>query len=410
MNSNRWLKPCLVLLTGLLISTALVSCSSDDDDSTVGQTEKLTVGVLLTQSGGMASLGETALAAVQYAVADLNASLAGSGKQVRALVGNTETDPDIAEAMIGLMQDAEIRIIVGPMSSAEMERSLGAATDAGILLIGQSSTDPDLAIANDNLFRLVPSDEHQAKAIAAKMYADGIRYIVSTGKVDSWATHLEAMTVAEFTTLGGTAGEMVVLGEIRDNDFRDSLAVVESMVQAGIDQYGAGAVAVYMLSFDEGTDILGQASELTTLSNVRWYGTDGYVNNNVLFDSTAAAEFAVAVSFTSPVFVSQDGAKYESIVGRLEDDFGYTPSIYAVLTYDAVTIAANTLLAANGDEDISALRSLLAATITGTTGASGTFVLNAAGDRANGGYGFWQVEEGGAGGYVWTLAGTSTIE
>ena len=71
-----------------------------------------------------------------------------------------------------------MRVVIGPVCSAEVETIKAYAEENGILLVSPSSVVPSLAIPDDNVFRFCPDATHQAEAIARLMWEDGVRVVI----------------------------------------------------------------------------------------------------------------------------------------------------------------------------------------------------------------------------------------
>lgn len=97
-----------------------------------------------------------------------------------------------------------MRIVIGPLTSAELSTAKNYADTNGILLISPYSTSPSLAIPGDNIFRSVPDDTKEAQALVNKMWQDGIRAIVPIWRNDTYGNELSRNVISDF-------GKLVVL-------------------------------------------------------------------------------------------------------------------------------------------------------------------------------------------------------
>ena len=70
-------------------------------------------------------------------------------------IEDTKRNPDVALEKLKSLADKGIRIVIGPQTSAELNKVKYYANNNGILLISYSSTATSLAIAKDNIFRSV---------------------------------------------------------------------------------------------------------------------------------------------------------------------------------------------------------------------------------------------------------------
>jgi branched-chain amino acid transport system substrate-binding protein len=271
-------------------------------------------------------------------------------------------------------------------------------------LISQSSTAGTLAIANDNVFRLTPSDTLEAVALVGVMKADAMTTIIPFWRNDAGNVGLQVATRALF---GATATKAGVQYEATTTDFAASIAALKTQVQAAIaERGGTTGVAVAHAGFDEVVDIFKLAAADPVLSSVRWYGTDGTALNEPLRTSAVAAAFAKKVNFWTPTPGVDDGARarWEPVATRIAAKAGGAqPDAFALAVYDGVWLAAQAYLAAGGTGHVTALKSALVTAADGFYGASGWTKLNAAGDRKFGDFDFFTVAQSGST-FSWTLA------
>jgi len=275
--------------------------------------------------------------------------------------------------------------------------------DNGVLVISQSSTAGTLAIANDNVFRLTPSDTLEAVALVGVMKADGQATIVPFWRNDAGNVGLQVATRALFGPASVKAG---VMYEPTTTDFTASLATLKTQVQAAItERGGTTGVAVAHAGFDEVVGIMTAAAADPVLGSVRWYGTDGTALNEPLRTNAVAAAFAKKVNFWTPTPGVDDGAKarWEPVATRIAAKAGAQPDAFALAVYDAVWLAAQAYLAAGGTGHAAALKSALVTAADGFYGASGWTKLNPAGDRKFGDFDFFALSQSGST-FSWTLA------
>jgi branched-chain amino acid transport system substrate-binding protein len=287
-----------------------------------------------------------------------------------------------------------VQLLIGPQSSAEVERLKPFVDVNGLLLVSPSSTAGSLAIVGDNIFRFTPDDSLEAVAISAMMWADGIRTIIPVWRNDGGNAGLERTTRARFSALGG----MVLQGVKYDagmSDFADIVASVDAQLRPAIEQQGAGSVAVYLAAFDEVVGIFTSARSSPVLSSVHWYGSDGVAHSDALVTSPQAAEFAMHAGYPNPVFGLEEGARdvWSPLAARIRAKTNLEPDAFALAVYDAVWVVARGYVASGspstlGVEDLKKAFTTAASTHFGATGWT---ALNAAGDRKYGDFDFWAV-------------------
>jgi len=388
----------MVLIAGLTIA----GC---DDSNGPGDNKNIEIGGLFSLTGNWATLGVTSKAAMEIGIEDVNQYLAAgnSGFHFTASISDTKLDPAVALTSVTAMKAKGIEVVIGPQSSAEVAAIKSYVNDNGVLVISQSSTAGTLAIANDNVFRLTPSDTLEAVALVGVMKADGQATIIPFWRNDAGNVGLQVATRALFGPASVKAG---VQYEPTTTDFTASLATLKTQVQAAITERGGTAgVAIAHAGFDEVVGIMTAAAADPVLGSVRWYGTDGTALNEPLRTTAVAAAFAKKVNFWTPTPGVDDGAKarWEPVATRIAAKAGAQPDAFALAVYDAVWLAAQAYLAAGGTGHAAALKSALVTAADGFYGASGWTKLNPAGDRKFGDFDFFALSQSGST-FTWTLA------
>ncbi len=388
----------------VFLSFAIISCTDDDSESGTGPYDftEINIGVLVPVTGDLASFGESSRVAAELAADDINVDFASAGIKFRVnpLILDTESNPEAALILLKVLKKLDCRIVTGLISSAELEEMKDYADANDIVIISQASTAPDLSIPNDNIYRLVTDDTYQAETVAEVMWDDGIQAAAVFYRDDNWGDNLADCFTASFQSLGGSVIERRAYNCWKSINYIDSLNIVSPAVENAISTYGDSAVAMQLISFDEGRDILNAASAYTPLSSVNWYGSDGFCQSSYLFTDPVAADFAIDRNLICPVYGEYDSPEYAATAQRIEDITGVHPISYALLGYDALNIAARTLAEVDSAATIDELKAEMMNVIANYDGVSGDIILNANGDRENGMYDFWGVEEQ-LGEYVW---------
>lgn len=370
----------------------LIQCSDSGTDPTT--INEITIGALIPLSGDYANQGNEILAALNLSVEDINASFEKNNKttRIQLIYADTETDPATANLEMQSFISQDIRIIIGPLTSVEINGVMDAINTSDNLLISPSSTLISLAVANDNIFRIVPNDSKMVEATVEVMWNQGIRSIAILYMDDAWGQSLAGLMQETFTAKGGTyLGDVSYLGS-RGSELNEKLDELSSLVDPALADTDPSSVAVQMISLDVGSFLLDLASSDTTLEKVKWFGCDGYVNTDELFlYYRAGSEFAEQIEFTSPIFGSPSTEASDAVIDRIVSQTHSTPSAYSLLTYDALTVAAKVLSAAGEEATLDELKTQLEITCASHSGITGNMSLNNAGDRENGSYFFWQI-------------------
>lgn len=350
----------------------------------------LTVGVLLPLSGDYASTGLSAQTALGLAEADINKFLSDTGRSTRInfVIRDTKTDPETTLEALKDLQAHGLRIFIGPEDSASLSRVREYANESGIILISGASTAPSLAIANDTTFRMASDDTHMADAMVALMLKDGVKTVIPLARSDLWGDDLINATKKSLSSEGGMMLNPIRYGS-NTKDFTQTFGDLKAELKDARDKYGNNSVAVDMMSFDEATIILSQASEDSALSSVRWFGSDP--SGVTIQQNDKANQFASKVGFVYPTFGQENSTVYRRISEEVKQRYGINMISYAVNDYDAAWLVTYTyLVAGSGDPVI--LKKTLPIFARTYRGYSGDGALNDAGDRAFAIYTFWAVK------------------
>ena len=366
----------------------------------------LVIGALVPLTGDWSSKGQNFNAAITLGMQDANDHLALSGSPDRVLliVEDTATDPTVAQEKIRKLHDAGAHIVVGPATSAEITAVKDWADQHGMVIIGYASTSPALSIPGDNVFRLVPDDSRQGEAMAAFMNHAGIRVVIPVVRNDTWGTNLQLATKSRFEKNGG----VVTAGYPFEPGTRDYAPIVRNLsidVAAAQQQYGTGAVGVYAIGFDELVPLFFTAANDPVLASVRWFGSDGSAKADALEKNATAVRFAVKTGFSAPVYgVENETGSVVNLTQRIKVMTGSEPDGYSLAAYDAVAIAARSLLVSR-DTTADQLKKDVEFTADYYYGITGWTKFVASGDRAYAVYPFWTIQAHN-GTYAWERIAT----
>lgn len=318
------------------------------------------IGALLPLTGVASSTGKSTEAALNIALRDVNDffTMNNSNLRFELVTVDTESDPTKSLEKLMFLKENGIMTVIGPATSAELEAVKDYANNNNILLASHSSTAPSLAKEGDNIFRFVPDDTHQAKAISRLMWDDGVRYVIPFWRNDLYGSELLNEVKTNFHSIGGEidlgnetryaprTGQLAaslyrINFALWDKDLRN----LDSKVQEAISRYGADKVGVYMISLDEVSPIFIQAHSYPALSKVKWYGTDGSVLNHGLVKNHDSAHFAVNTSFYNPIFridyPEDDNERLDTVLEEIRKEIGIDPSPYSAVAYDIFWVIAN---------------------------------------------------------------------
>ena len=416
----------VLFIVGLLIGAAgtyaVISSSGKTTTTTITNTTTVsgsgqaplgtvTIGVLSDLSDGLSSEGLRVQAYAQQAVTDINAwtqNTSWAGKVTfKVDVVDYAGSPTTGDQDLKSLAASGVNVVVGPLSSGVASAMLTDADSLHVVLISPSSTSPALAIPNDYLFRTAPDDQYQGQADANMMLSQGVKGVIIVYRDDTYGDGLYNYTSADFSSAGGSG---VTVDSVpyspTATSFTNVLPTINSDYQSLVTKYGASAVAIDAISFEELGYLLSEAqtSYPALLSTPQpWYSTDGTQGDTALTNSTYGA-LVQDVRLTATVFGFQNSSKTAAVCA----DFASQPNLscdsYALGSYDDVWLAALSILDCGANSGV-CVQKVLPSVAGDYFGASGWTQLNAAGDRLGGDYQIWSVQTRAAG-ENWYLAGS----
>lgn len=403
------------LLSMLLLPLPLLlqsGCSSSSSSPTVIAPQTVSIGVLAPLTGSLKSFGEGMQAALDIGLSQVNRRLALEGQnfRIKIIVRDTGSDPQVARTALAALKSKGVKIVIGPISSAECAALLPDATALDMILISPSSTATSLAIADDNLFRLTPNDDSQGAGIAALMLNKGFKAVVPIWRGDVWGDDLKRSVSDAFQNGGGTvmSGARYIAGT---TSFTAELDQAAAQVSQALTTYGDGKVAVVMISFPtDSVSLLSDAASRPALSNAGWFGSDASTLSPLITASAAASAFAVQTNLLSPIFSREDAVLPlsgvvlidRSLREKLSQRLGRQAESSTFATWDALWLAARSYTAGGINADTATLKTGLVSAASSNVGLNGALVMNAAGDMKKGNYGFYSIAANGSA-YAWKL-------
>ena len=352
-------------------------------------TGTLRIGALLPLTGDLASYGKTQEAVLNLALEDLQKALAaaGSTQDVELLIEDTQTSPTVAAGKLQVLQQQGVSVILGPEDSASADLAVMVAADTEQLLLSSSSTAVDLAQSGDNLMRFVQDDTHQAKALLDRLHEDGITHLLIVSRPDVYARGLSESLAEQFEATGGT---VPYSSQFTAREFDAVIQSLDEALGQQIAEVGAEHVAVAIVLFEDGIELMRRGSEYENLDSVRWYGTDALAGNADIIEDPNAAAFAAQTGFTCTTIAAHENETYTRIEAEIMRRLGHHPTPLSLSIYDAFTLSATALLGKD-IPDIEKAKSVIRIGAVTYSGATSPFAFNANDDRASGEYDYWQV-------------------
>jgi branched-chain amino acid transport system substrate-binding protein len=309
-------------------------------------------------------------------------------------------DAVVHQQKVEMFHDMEVNLLIAGCWSSQASYSLDYVNENNMIMFSPSSTYYELAVVGDNLYRLTPDDNYQAKAMAEMLASRGVDSIVVLQLGIGWGYGLSESLEEEFALRGGYTHPVIVYPEEArgkiDYDFTPYLDEAESAALALVD--AGDEVGFVVISFGEVAGIINQVyyhpSSYPTLDGLTWYGPDGVARatstENNAWDG--AAKYEMYSTLAAPT----RSEKWYS----LADELGYEPTFYPGCLYDICWIYAKAILEASTSET-EGVKSILEDVSTQYYGVTGWCNLNDAGDRHPLDYDVWKFD----GTDGWVLAG-----
>ena len=350
-------------LVALAFSALLLLCAS------VHAAETIKIGVVSTLTGPYAEWGTFQVNGLQLALEDIKKAGGILGRQVELRIeDNASTNPGTVLSFTKLFTDPEIKGIVGPIASTQIQAASPAIAKAGVpTMIG--GTDPSLTrIDNKWVFRARPNDLYSSKVIAD--------FGANTLKLKKWA-------IVHATDAFGNGGAKALTDELQklgitpllDQGYTSNSQDFAPVVLA-IKKSGAEVLGTYMtVPADQGIF----AKQLRQLGvNIQWIGspTTAAVTTRNLAGEALYGAYAVA-DFNAD---ANDAAR--AYTKRYYERYGIYPDNFSSWAFDALHILALAMNNAKSTEPEAVRKAILA--IKGYKGLEGTYEFDDRGDGVHG--------------------------
>ena len=291
------------------------------------------VGTILPATGNLAFLGPPEVAAVQLAVADIEAA----GDAFPFSVELTERDSgdtttDIATQSAGELIDAGVDIAIGAASSGVSFTFIDQFVDAGVVQISPANTSPDFTTYEDDgyYWRTAPSDVLQGRVLGNLMVGNGAESVGIIYVNDPYGIGLKDNATTAIEAAGGSVTAEVAYNP-GDTVFTSQ---VDELLAAEPD-------AIAVIAFEETASIIPELVNTQGYPGSQVYFVDGNLSNTY--------EFAEGTLDGAQGTLPGNPADTEFQARLLEIDPALTDFSYAPESYDAVITAA--LAAAQGGDD-----------------------------------------------------------
>ena len=312
-----------------------------------GSKNELTVAVAVPLTGELRAFGEEIMNGVTVGAEQLR----DAGTPVQIKPYDTKGDPVDAGRIISELVDANVHLVIGPLTSEESAVASAAIRTTDLPMIAPAATQAGLTRLSRSSFQLSPNVELQGVRMAE--YAlEGLGADSAFVFTPTTADHLRMTRafVEHFTGHGGTI-VAVEYYSARDTDFGSYIRDAKSIV------LGSHPDSTYFINNRGDTvetdglpvhvDVIyapGEASQIRLLlPQIQFYnvrgqllGSDGWGDRAVYRLESDITRGAV---FPSAILQQQQSQEYLTFASAFDARFGRQPQRLANLGYDAIMIA-----------------------------------------------------------------------
>lgn len=358
----------------------------------------ITVGGLFSLTGNSSDLGNQCSLMMKIASGDLdpllhdyNASPPAKeqGVSFELLVEDTQLDPQKAAAAAARLIHRGAQFLIGPQTSSEVSQVKVITDAAGIALISPGSTASTLSIPNDTVFRFVPDDTLETKAVAQLAASEGIQAICPVWRGDDGNRELVNSLKQYGPGMGIAVSQGLEFPPAGANfaSLASSLAGIVATLKAA---HSLNQIAIFLAAFDRGAALLTAASSFPDLGAIKWYAGDG-VTLSSAYLAPGPAQFASATRLLAPSLALPAEAKalIDPVLAQTAAAGVPSPVPFAFAAYDGFVCATLAWLLASGNR--TKVRDILPEVAKMHFGTTGWTRLNTAGDRAIGTFEFFGI-------------------
>ncbi len=343
--------------------------STSEVISVIPNVPQRTVGVIVSTSGGIQSVGIPIDKTIDYAVDKFNQQLAAHDKDWRLKISkyNDGSAVDGAKLAMTSLNDAGIKSVIGPASSSTLNAVQEYVNKNDMLAISYGSTSPTLA-KEDKIFRTVPDDTTTASIFAQIMQDDDLTHVIPVFRDDTWGLALSNTLKELLLETNITVGNDIKYS-VKSIDYDYIISKIEQEIRL------EKKTGVILFSFDEIVQIIDAAKTNEKLGDSRWYSVE--FERNELLKDEQRKKFLTDVGYTTVTA----SVPSNNITKELDKNVDNT-SVYAYAAYDAVFILGRAIDEVGTATDTMKLAETIPSVASRYMGAMGNTTLNSTGDLA----------------------------
>ena len=342
-----------LLVVGLVIGGAIgYSLTLVSSPSSSSSAKTYYIGSIEPLSGAYAVYGQSFLDATQLAVAQMNANLSAAGNniQFKVVSADDQGTPSVAQSALASMYSTYgIHVLIGPLTSAEVQGLLQTADTDHIVVLPPAATAVSLRYPKSSTNYLIrpgqPGDQYEGSALAETAVQLGAKNVVFLYRDDT----------SEYGTYNISSAILASAGVKYDGipfqpsqtDYSAQVATAESDAMSFLSSGGTTSNTMVLCACSaptENQNIFTHAASDQALSSIRWLGVEAIDTPTLLQSSTGSWMSKVNFTITSPAAFSSPQLSYfnQTFIAQ----YGSPPQPYSNYAYDNTWIAMLAVLMA----------------------------------------------------------------
>jgi len=316
-----------------------------EDPRTAPPGSVILLGALLPFSGGLGAYGQGMENGIRLAVAEINQSGGVNGKKLGVLSCDDGTDVDVAAAAARHLVDVgKVEAIIGAGgSTVTIETFNRVAKASRVLMMSPSATSPAISNLPDDglLWRTVPSDAVQGRAIAEYLLHQNYHVVAVVNRNDAYGNGLAAAIQARLCSEGSDfdCTPDTYLSGIYATEDKSQLQIDDQtaiVAQLGAKQPDAVVLIGYV---PDGIELLNYAAG----KGLSFILTDGMRDVALLGQNPAQvgiSDKAIQCTLVGTNPASPSGQLYDQFALKYDGNFHAPPGTFAANSYDATYLIA----------------------------------------------------------------------
>lgn len=352
-----------LLVIGLVIGGAVGYSATLFAAPATSSSKTYTLGVIQPLSGQYAEYGKSFLNAATLAVNQMNANLSAAGNPIQFKLVHADdagTASGANTALQTMYSSYGVHVIIGPLTSGEVQGVLGTADTDHIVVLPPAATATSLEYPRSSTNYLMrpgqPGDQYEGSALGQaiiQLHAKNVVYIYrdDTSEAGTYNISSTLMISSGLNVMGipYTPGQ---------TDYAAQVQTAESDVQQFLSSGGSTSNTVVALGGggQEAQNIFTHAQSDTGLSSVRWFGIESLDDPTLLSSSIGPFMAKVNLTIMSPASFTSPQENYFN--STFIAAYGSAPLPYSNYAYDNTWIAMLSILIAGSNSGPAILSSV----------------------------------------------------